>query len=342
MPPQRPRRTDAARGADVNEPAPPIADADRPKRPDRGGDLMDSEPEPTPAGSSVAAWVQLLERARRDADLSVQEAARQAGISSRWWSQVVAGEGPRPTRRTLMAMAIAVDADPAQVLAAAGLPASADELAELREKVWRQKRHLGRAGIARLRELGVWLRGQRTIRRQTLAEAAADAGVATATLGKMEHGEAVRHDKYTAIETAYNLTPGTCTDFLVGRGHLPDSLPAQSQQGTAQATDQNATHAHASRSSGPHDGGGKWVYFIEADGRQLHLASVGGVVLLIPRPSGPHLYDPDTAYALALALIAAVDAVNGSDAKPAGRSSRSGAGGDEHGLPNIEDQDPIV
>lgn len=62
----------------------------------------------------------LLEGARKALGISGREAARRANISeSRWRGVLQAGTAPA---RTVVAMALAVGADPAEALAAAGLP----------------------------------------------------------------------------------------------------------------------------------------------------------------------------------------------------------------------------
>jgi transcriptional regulator with XRE-family HTH domain len=76
----------------------------------------------------------LIERARAELRISAREAARRAGISPTRWRQVVTGEQIKngrpvpvnPTARTVVAMALAVLADPAGALAAAGLTVPAD------------------------------------------------------------------------------------------------------------------------------------------------------------------------------------------------------------------------
>lgn len=76
----------------------------------------------------------LIERARAELRISAREAARRAGISPTRWRQVVTGEqikngrpvAVNPTARTVVAMALAVVADPADALTAAGLSVPAD------------------------------------------------------------------------------------------------------------------------------------------------------------------------------------------------------------------------
>lgn len=75
----------------------------------------------------------LLEHARVEVlHLSAREAARRAGISPTRWSQVATGHAwrggvrtpIRSTMRTVVAMALAVQVDPAEALDAAGMPAA--------------------------------------------------------------------------------------------------------------------------------------------------------------------------------------------------------------------------
>lgn len=80
----------------------------------------------------------LIEHARAELRISAREAARRADISPTRWRQVVTGsqvKGGRavpvnPTARTVVAMALAVLADPATALQAAGyaVPANLDLL----------------------------------------------------------------------------------------------------------------------------------------------------------------------------------------------------------------------
>lgn len=82
----------------------------------------------------------LIEHARAELRISAREAARRAGISPTRWRQVVTGSQIKrgravpvnPTARTVVAMALAVLADPATALSAAGLvaPANLDLLTE--------------------------------------------------------------------------------------------------------------------------------------------------------------------------------------------------------------------
>ncbi|HJX75050.1 MAG TPA: hypothetical protein VJ247_01770 [Gaiella sp.] len=81
-----------------------------------------------------------IESARAELRISAREAARRAGISPTRWRQVVTGSQVKrgravpvnPTARTVVAMALAVLADPAAALTAAGLvvPANLDLLVE--------------------------------------------------------------------------------------------------------------------------------------------------------------------------------------------------------------------
>lgn len=76
----------------------------------------------------------LIEHARAELRISAREASRRAGISPTRWRQVVTGEQQKggravpvnPTPRTVVAMALAVLADPAAALTAAGLAAPAN------------------------------------------------------------------------------------------------------------------------------------------------------------------------------------------------------------------------
>lgn len=88
----------------------------------------------------------LIEHARAELRISAREAARRAGISPTRWRQVVTGTQVKsgravpvnPTPRTVISMALAVLADPAAALTAAGLavPANLDRLiADLRGEV---------------------------------------------------------------------------------------------------------------------------------------------------------------------------------------------------------------
>jgi transcriptional regulator with XRE-family HTH domain len=80
----------------------------------------------------------LIEQARAELRISAREAARRAGISPTRWRQVVTGSQVKngravpvnPAPRTVVAMALAVLADPATALSAAGLsvPANLDLL----------------------------------------------------------------------------------------------------------------------------------------------------------------------------------------------------------------------
>jgi hypothetical protein len=88
--------------------------------------MPDQDQDLTPLGK-------LLEHARSEVlHLSGREAARRAGISPTRWSQVVTGHAwrggvrtpIRSTMRTVVAMAMAVQVDPAEALEVAGMPAS--------------------------------------------------------------------------------------------------------------------------------------------------------------------------------------------------------------------------
>jgi hypothetical protein len=88
--------------------------------------MPDQDQDLTPLGK-------LLEHARSEVlHLSAREAARRAGISPTRWSQVVTGHAwrggvrmpIRSTMRTVVAMALAVQVDPAEALEVAGMPAS--------------------------------------------------------------------------------------------------------------------------------------------------------------------------------------------------------------------------
>jgi transcriptional regulator with XRE-family HTH domain len=76
----------------------------------------------------LTALGELLENARSDLRITTREAARRARISHGRWSQVVTGKQPKagrmipvnPRERTVVAMALAVQADPGEALAAAG------------------------------------------------------------------------------------------------------------------------------------------------------------------------------------------------------------------------------
>lgn len=73
---------------------------------------------------------QLLESARTNVlRITGREAARRAGISASRWRQVA--QGARASDRVVVAMALAVDVDPAKALAAAGLPVRPEHIAEL-------------------------------------------------------------------------------------------------------------------------------------------------------------------------------------------------------------------
>jgi hypothetical protein len=88
--------------------------------------MSDQDQDLTPLGK-------LLEHARSEVlHLSAREAARRAGISPTRWSQVVTGHAwrggvrtpIRSTMRTVVAMALAVQVDPAEALEVAGMPAT--------------------------------------------------------------------------------------------------------------------------------------------------------------------------------------------------------------------------
>lgn len=101
-------------------------------------DAVDTPPSDTQERTPLG---ELLEDARLNVlHLAVREAARRAGISEARWRQVVSGwqsgrAGARipamPRPRTVVAMARAVDVDPAHALAAAGLKISTAGLAAL-------------------------------------------------------------------------------------------------------------------------------------------------------------------------------------------------------------------
>jgi hypothetical protein len=80
----------------------------------------------------------LLEHARAEVlHVSAREAARRAGISPTRWTQVVTGHAwrggvqtpIRSTVRTVIAMALAVDVDPAEAIQAAGMTATPQAIA---------------------------------------------------------------------------------------------------------------------------------------------------------------------------------------------------------------------
>jgi hypothetical protein len=102
--------------------------------------MPDQDQDLTPLGK-------LLEHARVEVlHLSAREAARRSGISPTRWSQVVTGHAwrggvrtpIRSTMRTVVAMALAVQVDPAEALEVAGMPASPQAIsavvAELRTR----------------------------------------------------------------------------------------------------------------------------------------------------------------------------------------------------------------
>lgn len=66
----------------------------------------------------------LLEEARRTMGISGREAARRAGISESRWRGIIR-DGTAPIR-TVVAMALAVNADPAEALDAADAPTSSE------------------------------------------------------------------------------------------------------------------------------------------------------------------------------------------------------------------------
>lgn len=79
--------------------------------------------------ASGAPLGDLLERARKELGISGREAARRAGISDGRWRQVIRGESV--PARTVVAMALAVEVDPAAALNAAGLTTSPEGVAAL-------------------------------------------------------------------------------------------------------------------------------------------------------------------------------------------------------------------
>jgi hypothetical protein len=90
-----------------------------------------TEPPTSPLGT-------FIETARQNsARISGREAARRAGISESRWRQIVQ-DGKAPAR-TVVAMALAVNADPAQALHTAGQPASEEVvnalLSEVRQRL---------------------------------------------------------------------------------------------------------------------------------------------------------------------------------------------------------------
>lgn len=79
---------------------------------------------------------QLLESKRTNVlQISVREAARRAGVSEGTWRQVV--KGRHASVRVVVAMALGVSADPAEALAAAGIPVDPEHVAELVDDVRR-------------------------------------------------------------------------------------------------------------------------------------------------------------------------------------------------------------
>ena len=98
---------------------------------------MNGHPEPPPEGA-------LIEAARRDAGLSVREAARRAQISEGWWRQVVkgyqtlSGGGYGLVRdvpaATIARMARAAGVEPEQLATAGERPDAAQAMRELRER----------------------------------------------------------------------------------------------------------------------------------------------------------------------------------------------------------------
>ncbi|WP_344610337.1 hypothetical protein [Dactylosporangium salmoneum] len=104
----------------------------------------------------LSALGELLEPARADLRISVREAARRAGISDTRWRQLVAGTASggagqrisvRPTERTVVAMALAVKADPGAALGAAGFDAEpGPKLAAVVDEVWAKISHLQPSG----------------------------------------------------------------------------------------------------------------------------------------------------------------------------------------------------
>jgi transcriptional regulator with XRE-family HTH domain len=80
----------------------------------------------------------LLEQARQGKGLSLRAAGERAGFSESRWRQLVnVGRGPG---KTVVAAALAVDADPAHALALAGIPPEPDVLQALIEEAQRPKK----------------------------------------------------------------------------------------------------------------------------------------------------------------------------------------------------------
>lgn len=78
-------------------------------------------------GKALGAFLETARQAA--ARISGREAARRAGISGTRWRQVVAGD--MPPARTIVAMAIAVEADPAEALRVAGIKVDEDALTDM-------------------------------------------------------------------------------------------------------------------------------------------------------------------------------------------------------------------
>lgn len=84
--------------------------------------------------SDLTPLGELLEQARAELRISAREAARRSNISETRWRQIVSGRQMRrgeevavnPKARTVIAAALAVQIEPADALAAAGLAAPAD------------------------------------------------------------------------------------------------------------------------------------------------------------------------------------------------------------------------
>ncbi|MDG4832382.1 helix-turn-helix transcriptional regulator [Solwaraspora sp. WMMD1047] len=98
---------------------------------------------------------QVLDDARERLGLSGRQAAQRAGISEARWRQVVTGRQSKgggrvavnPGTLTIVAMALAVDADPGHALAVAGKSVAPEQVALLVQQVQEREVAAGEASV---------------------------------------------------------------------------------------------------------------------------------------------------------------------------------------------------